>query len=171
MIPTLYIKLAVIGIAALLGFLAGWQVNGWRHDALALADMALEQRAIDASVAQAKLLIAERKAKTDTAALLDIERTRTAKTVERTVTNEIIKYVQTPAATNRCGLDSAGVRIINTAARVPADIPAGQPDAGTGAVTAAGVVQSVTTNYGICHGIRNQLLALQDWVRASGVGQ
>ena len=166
--PTLYARMAIVALIATGGFLTGWWVNGWRHDAIALARMESDQRAIQAAVEQAKKIAALREERFDTAALLDIERNKKARVEKEIVTNEVIRYVQTPAS-RECGLDSDGVRIIDRAAgyRMPANSEASsQPDAGAGAVTAARVVQVVSANYGRCADTRNQLLALQEWVRA-----
>lgn len=135
--PTLYLRLAIVVVIATGGFLSGWWVNGWRHDAIALERLESDQMAIQAAVEQAKQIAALRDERIETAALLDIERSKKARVEKEIVTNEVIKYVQTPASRNY-GLDSDGVRIIDRAAgyRVPANTEAsGQPDAGSGNAT------------------------------------
>lgn len=159
--PIPYFKLAAVALSAIVGFGIGWKVNGWRHDAADLAQMEADQRAIQAAVEQAKKVQALREANTEAAAQLEIERNRQAETVVKEVIRDVIRYVQTPAASD-CGIDGIGVRIINQSAGVPT-LPEGTstPDA-----TAGAVVASVTDNYAACTKNSNQLIALQDWVRA-----
>lgn len=165
--PSLYLKLASHVLVAILAFGMGWKVESWKRDSQDLAQLEADQKAIQASVEQSKRIIAERQSRIETAALLEIERTRTARVVERVITNDVIKYVQTPFAA-KCCLDPAGLRIINSAASgMPADTSTAIPsDAGTTTITVAQVVASVTENYLTCAETRNQLIALQDWVRA-----
>lgn len=166
MFPIPYFNLAVYALIAAIGFGAGWKINGWRHDAADLARMEADQIAIQAAAEKARKIVELRQARTDIAAQLEIERNKETRVVERIVTDEVIKYVQTPAAT-QCAVDGNGVRIINSAARVPpVSKTSGESNAGARDATAANVVQSVTNNYATCHRVRNQLLALQDWVRA-----
>lgn len=166
MFPIPYFNLAVYALIAAIGFGAGWKVNGWRHDAADLARMEADQIAIQAAAEKARKIVELRQERTDIAAQLEIERNKETRVVERIVTDEVIKYVQTPAAT-QCAVDADGVRIINAAARVPT-IPqaTGTPDDGARGVTAARLVPSVTDNYAVCNRNSNQLKALQDWVRA-----
>lgn len=87
--------------------------------------------------------------------------------IERVITNEVIKYVQTPVSA-KCGLDANGVRIVNLAAS--GDLSRDTESAGGTAraaegVSAAVVVSTVTENYGACHETRNRLIALQSWVK------
>lgn len=156
-----YFKLATYALAVIVGFGMGWKVNGWRHDAADLAQMEADQRAIQAAVEQAKKVQSLREANTEAAAQLEIERDRQAETVVKEVIRDVIRYVQTPAASD-CGIDAVGVRIINASAGVPA-LPEGTatPDA-----TAGAVVASVTDNYATCTKHSNQLRALQDWIKA-----
>ena len=128
------------------------------------------------------LLEAEKKARDDVkkiealretainaAGQLAAERVKKNKIVEKVITNDVIRYVQTPGAA-KCGVDADGVRIINAAAagRLPesADTSAA-PDATAGGVTAARVVASVAGNYGTCRETRQQLIDLQGWVTAA----
>lgn len=160
--PTLYIKLAVIALVAIIGFSTGWKVNGWRKDADIKATQEQAQAARDEALANIKALEQEQQARASVAADLEIERNKQAKIIERIVTNDVIKYVQKPTS-QHCGVDPDGVRLINTSAagRMPESTsPAPAPDA-----TAAAVVASVTNNYATCNANANQLMALQDWVR------
>lgn len=152
-------------------FAAGCKVSTLRSD-LVIADM------------QAKAIAAANESKEDSRkieqlqrdvanaiALADQLRSQKRETVEKVVTNEIIKYVQTDAAAN-CGLDANGVRIHDIAASGELPSPAittAPPDAGAGGSSAAEVIQVVAGNYGICHQARDRLLSLQDWMRDSGL--
>lgn len=138
LLPAPYFRLASYALILVIGFGIGWKVNGWRHDAADLARMEADQKAIQAAAEQARKVADLRAQRTEIAAQLEIERNREARVVERTVTNDVIKYVQTPAAA-QCGIDPDGVRIINAAASgVPGTETAGTPDAGTGSATAHG---------------------------------
>lgn len=163
MLPLPYLKLAIYAAILLAGFGTGWKVHSWKADAQSLAQMEADQKAIQAHVDEVKKVEALRQANIETAALLEIERDRAAKTVERVITNDVIKYVQTPAST-QCGIDPTGVRLINTAAsgRLPEDTDT----TSKAHASAAAVVTSVTSNYSTCNENANQLIALQDWVRA-----
>lgn len=156
-----YFRLAVYAVLVVIGFGIGWKVNGWRHDAADLAQMEADQAAIQVAAEQARKVAELRQARTDIAAQLEIERDRKAETVVKEVIRDVIRYVQTPAASD-CGIDSVGVCIINASAGLPC-LPeaAGTPDA-----TAGTVVASVTDNYATCTRNSNQLSALQDWARA-----
>lgn len=166
--PIPYLKLAIVALSAIVGFGTGWTVHGWMRDSADLAQLEAGQKATEAAVAEAKKIVALRQANTEAAAQLEIERNKETRVVERLIVDEVIKYVQTPAASN-CALDANGVRIINASARVPATPEAtGTPDARPATINAARVVQSVTYNYGICIENANQLKALQDWIKANG---
>lgn len=168
MIAGLYLRIAIYAAIAAAGFAAGWQAQGWRHDADELARMEAEQASIQQAATRARELVNQRDARLQLAAELDAERQRNARVVERVITNDVIKYVQTTGAA-KCGLDANGVRIVNTAAagRVSENTnTAAASDAGAGTVTAAAIVASVTDNYRICTETAVQLRALQDWVRA-----
>jgi len=156
-----YFKLATYALVALLGFGMGWKVNGWRHDAIDLARMEADQKAIEASVENAKKVQALREANTEKAAQLEIERERQAQTIVKEVIRDVIQYVQTPAASN-CGIDPNGVRIINKAAGVPALPETPRPSN----ASAGAVVASVTENYSTCKKNANRLKSLQEWITA-----
>lgn len=170
---SLQVKCLILSAALAVGFTAGWQAQGWRKDAELLQVQQVAQKAAqvarDAVAAQeAAVDLAQR-----TAAELAVEKRREAKIVERVITNDVIKYVQTSGA-GRCGVDGHGVRIIDAAAsgRMPEDPgTAGTPDGGAGDATAGEVVASVTGNYAICHETRQQLVELQGWVRGIFPGQ
>jgi hypothetical protein len=166
------VKLAVLALVALIGFGTGWKVQGWRKDS-EIAEIAADiQAATDKARANTKRIEALQAQAADVAAVLEVERNKAARVVERVITNDVIKYVQRPGSQS-CGVDSDGVRIINASAtgRLPTDTHASSaPDARATGVTAAAVVANVTDNYGVCHDNANQLRALQAWVRALRVG-
>lgn len=172
MVHTLSTKMIAIALVASVSFLVGWQVNGWRKDGQIHEINVAAQESAEQARKQVEAQEVARALQHSITAALDVERQNEAKVVERVVVNEVIKYVQTPGAA-QCGVDATGVRLINTArsGRVSKDADsAGPSDAATGRATAAEVVTSVTQNYGICVATQNQLLALQDWVRALNVG-
>ena len=82
------------------------------------------------------------------------------RTVTETITKEIPVYVKADA----CPLPG-GFRLLHDAAadgRVPD--PAGLADAA--AVPAQIVAETVVSNYGTCHQVAQQLIGLQEWIRA-----
>lgn len=90
-----------------------------------------------------------------------------ARVIAKTITQEVIRYVQTPAAAD-FGVDADGVRIIDAAAsrRVPANTRDTAPsDDDTAGATAGEIVASVAGNYDTCNDTREQLIELQAWVR------
>lgn len=91
----------------------------------------------------------------------------------RTITREVVRYVQTDNA-RECGFSADGVRIHDAAAR-GALAPGGVPEGAAGAAGAHGpaveianaeIVPAVVENYATCHAWRNQLAALQEYVRS-----
>ena len=139
MMPTFYLK-AIIYLVIVIGSAsAGWQVQGWRKDSQIHAMQEEAQVNRDKALANLKRLEDERSARLDVVAQLDVERQRKAEVIERVITNDVIKYVQTPGAA-RCGIDAGGLRLINASAagRMPDDAEAGrEPDAGAAGLTAA----------------------------------
>lgn len=160
-------QLIILGLCVVIGFALGCKVGSALKDHQIVALQAESQEARDKNQANIKRYEDERDARIETAAQLDVERERKAKVVEKVITNEIVKYVQTPAA-QHCGLDVDGVRILNHAAIGMSEDSetAGATDAKAGNVTAAAVVANVAGNYSTCNETRDQLIALQSWARA-----
>lgn len=167
MILSTYLRAAICALLVGLGFIGGWKFNGWRKDAQIFAMQQQTQTDRENALINMKQIEDEQRARLSIASELEVERAKKAKVIEKVITNDVIKYVQTPGAA-RCGIDANGVRIINHAAiGLPKDSDtAGQSDAGTTDVTAATVVANVTQNYAMCDETRRQLIALQDWARA-----
>jgi len=95
----------------------------------------------------------------------DAARHREIRTVERVVNRDIIRLVQSDAP--RCDLSTDWVRIHDTAAGMPEDtspaIPVIDP---ARTVTDIDAIQTVTTNYAICHDTRQTLISLQEWAKS-----
>lgn len=162
-------KLFGLGVAIIATFWAGWE---WRDRAADAAMSALQRDLADANARaseearRAEQLAQER---TSLAAEAEALRNQEREVVTRTVTQEVIKYVQTPVATS-CGPDPEFVRIHDAAAsgRMPGSSDtSGQPDAEADGVTNADLLSVVTDNYSRCQATRDQLLSLQEWVRAA----
>lgn len=100
-------KALAIGVALVVVFGAGWQVNGWRlnakHDRKELAAAKAAKEAYDAKAAQYN----------EASAALEVARNE-RKIVYRTITKQVDKIVQRDVYHNVC-LDDIGVRIINDA--------------------------------------------------------
>lgn len=107
----------VLGIAGVLAFGAGWQVNTWRHDA-AIKD-AMEEVRVEEQIKLDQLrgdLDAANTERLSLAADLAFEKTN-VKVTYRTITQEVPTYV--PQNTDQCNydLDPGLVRVLNNAAR------------------------------------------------------
>ena len=156
-----------IGLYAVALFWSGYAVNGWR---LGGQISAMEAAASDAA------LDSEKKAReierlnqqvSDAQSVAAELRARKRETVKEVVINEVVKYVQSDAASD-CGLDAAGVRIHNIAAsgELPEDTSAtGEPDQGTERAPASEVIQVVAANYADCHEYRDQVTGWIEWHR------
>lgn len=156
---TMNLKLALPAIVFLLGVLAGWHSNGWRLQAgisAAKTERLLETRQIE----QSQSIAAARSDARTTAELDAIE------AGVRVVTQEVIRYVQSPDA-GHCRLPADWVHIHNRAAGVPAAADstgraAGPPDTSAGADDRAALAV-VTANYAVCRTEMARLQGWQDW--------
>lgn len=155
--------LIAAGVAAAC-FFGGWQVQGWRKDAqihdieigLAIArEEAREERLAKEAAWDEKALMA---------LTLEQERERELEIVEREVEREVIRYVQSDAATE-CNLDSEWVRIHDRAASGRVSVAADSSSAPDGGASRADALTVVTVNYRIYHDLRNKYMTLQDFVR------
>lgn len=105
---------AAIALVAglVLGFGAGWRVQGWRMDA-ALADIERKQQAAEDARAE----------KADTAAESHAKNSEAIRTEVQTVIREVPRVVEKPVYRNVC-LDADGLRLIRQAL---GDRAAGEP--------------------------------------------
>lgn len=95
MIP--YLKPALIAIAALGAFTAGWKANGWRHDSEALAIERAAQKAGESATAAAVTAIAN----------IKIQRV--------TVRQELEREIRLLPADGKCDLPDGVFKALNTA--------------------------------------------------------
>lgn len=116
MFASLYAKLAVIAVVALVSFGAGVKVEQWHRDSLDLKIAQAAQKAVDA----------EAKHQNDSSAQLE-EKKVEIQTVTQTVTKYVDRIVTRQIYTNRC-LDDDGLQYAN-AALAGTPPAAGQPDA------------------------------------------
>ena len=154
----------VIGVS--LAFAGGYQVAAWKYGQ-EIAETRVEHLDAVADAAdQARKTEEIRRTLSDSIAANDALKNRRREVVERVVTKQVIKYVETDNA-RECGLSADGVRIHDTAARgaVPSDTDT-TPIVDDGAIAAsnAEVMQVVTGNYATCNAIRDQLTGFQSWV-------
>lgn len=162
-------KLFAAGVAIIASFWVGWE---WRDRSADVQMSDLRRDLADANAeASESARMAERlsQERATLAAEAEALRNQEREVVTRTVTEEVIRYVQTPAATE-CGPDYEFVRIHDTAAagRVPGSAdPAAEPDAAARSITNADLLSVVTENYATCQTVRDQLISLQEWVRAT----
>jgi hypothetical protein len=170
-----FLLIALI-ITAASAFWAGWEWRDRAADAELLAEQAklttlrleLAQAATTASE-QARELERLTAAQVALANEAEALRSQEREVVERVVTNEVIRYVQSPNA-GLLTLPAEWVRIHDRAAAgrsVPETaFPSRNAYADAGRVTDADALAVTTDNYATCHAIRDQLIALQDWVKA-----
>ena len=163
------IALAVVsGIA----FGGGWQVNGWRLGEKIKqvenqhANAVIEaEKASKAAVTRAREIERLQNEKSNAVEAAAQARREASQARARTVTQEVIRYVQRPTD---CRVDSEWVRIHDIAAHSPADSVSA--NAGTSAEfdgSAASLGDAlivVTDNYAICHESRERLIGLQEWI-------
>lgn len=150
-----YVKIAVVVGA----FLAGWAVNGWRigeNIAESEAQRARDTIEIERLNAENANAVAARHAAEKAA--------QAVKT--RTITKEVIKYVQSPDA-GQCDLSDDWVRIHNDSTGVPTDTAAasGSDDTTGRTKTDVDALVTVTDNYAVCKANAARLEALQEWAK------
>jgi len=169
-----------LGAAIFLGvFWAGWEWRDRAADAQLLTKdnqiVALRLQAQEAATRASERAREVERLTQDRIALaaeLEAARTQEREVVERIVTKEVIRYVQNPDH-GQLVLPGDWVRLHDFAALgagggVPgASLPSGGAYADTARVTDADAIAVVADNYGTCHEIRDQLQALQRWVRAA----
>ncbi|MDT8311916.1 MAG: hypothetical protein RQ732_10755 [Methylophaga sp.] len=152
-------------------FAAAWQVQDWRYGQQ-IAEMENNAYAkylqllnrkneIDLLTRQRQQVVLE----------ADELRKKQQKIVTRTITKEVIRYVQDPDAGN-CRLPDRWVRIHDAAAGGSVDLPGDsttttKPDESATKITDIEALGVVTENYGTCQQLRNQLTSLQEWVRST----
>lgn len=95
-----------------------------------------------------------------------VDRVRVVREQADTIIKEVPIHV-TPQADSRCDVPVGFVGVHDAAARnLPLDQPARNPDAPAAGVALSAVAATVTGNYGTCHEIREQLIALQAYVHS-----
>lgn len=154
--------LALLVICALCVFL-GWKTNGWR----------LESQIHKAQAAQLTDTLTQERESTQAAHVADTGTSAAQQDQRqhaRTITKEVIRYVQSPVA-GQCTLPAEWVQIHDSAAGVPPDPAApGQPAAAAGEagspVTDAQALGAVTSNYDTCLQEINRLQGWQAWYRS-----
>jgi len=165
----------ILGCALIFG--AGWTVRGWLADShIALVHQqvaeAREQAAIATTKADREARKAEQAAQvaSDAIAQAAEQKRRAQLAAASSVRKEIIRYVEKPGSA-RCALSHDWLRIHNQAAAgaaggVSADAgAAGSTDDTAGTATDADALITITDNYGTCNQTRDELMALQAWVK------
>ncbi|RXZ42724.1 hypothetical protein [Crenobacter cavernae] len=160
----------LIGLACLLAALVGAYLLGGMHARREQEIGRLE--AINEAVAEALQL--ERRAAALGQRLAEDEHARAAarETHTKTVTKEIVRYVERENARAAAGgavlwLDADWVRGHDLAAVIPGDADA-EPvsDGDAGPVTAGEALATVAGNYAQCYRWRDQVIGWQAWYRA-----
>jgi hypothetical protein len=162
------VTLAVIVAAVVIGGLCGYKVASWRYGE-EISETRAEHLSAVAKANEKTRQIDSLNAKlTQSAAEAEALRNQKREVVERVVTKQVIKYVETDNA-RECGLSHDGVRLHDTAARgeLPVDTDtAAKPDGEAIAATNAELIFTVVQNYNACNADLDRLSGLQDWVRS-----
>jgi hypothetical protein len=164
-VNSLYLKAGAIVIS----FVAGFVVQGWRMG----EDMAEFERAIaQASELQANAVLSIERLSREKSEAISAEAAaelRAHTTQARTVTKEVIRYVQDPG-TGKCDLPAEWVRTHNQAANVSrAASAAGASSAATArTATDRDALIAVTENYDRCNANLIQHKGLIDWAKSIG---
>lgn len=96
-----------------------------------------------------------------------VDRVQAVRERHHAIAQEIPTHV-TPAADTRCPVPVGFVRVHDAAAQgVPLAGAAGDPDAPAPSLALSTVAGTVAGNYATCHEVREQLIALQDWLRTT----
>lgn len=93
-----------------------------------------------------------------------IERTKIVKEKSGVIIKEIPKYI-TAEVDARCDIPVAAVVLHDAAAKSEFPDTTNGINAGTSDVTLSRLLDTTVANYGTFHEVREQLMALQDWVR------
>lgn len=157
-IPSPWLILGVVFVvigAAAAGYFKG------RHD----MDASYKAAALEA----AQKVIAkvdQQAAVTEKAGQAAAEKQVEIRTVFKTITKEVRRYV--PIEVDRgCPIPDGFVRLHDAAAAGRAPVPeaSGSIDGGAAPVELSEVASTVAGNYGACHETRQQLIDLQGWIR------
>jgi len=151
-----YVKIAIL-IAT---FAAGWSVNGWRIGediAAAEAQRARDTIEIERLNAENANEVAARHAAEAAAQVVKT----------RTITKEVIKYVQSPDA-GQCDLSDDWVRIHNdsTGVSTTTETPSRTDDTPRESKNDVDALVTITDNYAICQANATKLQALQEWAKS-----
>jgi hypothetical protein len=93
-----------------------------------------------------------------------IERTKVVKEKSDVIVKEIPKYI-TQEHDSQCAIPHAAIVLHDAAAKNEVPDAARLADAGTSDVTLSRLLSTTALNYGTFYEVREQLKALQDWVR------
>lgn len=102
-------KLIAIGVAILVSFVAGWNVNGWRYEA----------KIAEAEKARQAMIDAFREEEAKSAALLE-KRLKELRTNEKVIERERIKLVDRPVYSSEC-FDDDGLQLVERARKGQSD--------------------------------------------------
>lgn len=163
----------LIAMAAAVAMSAGtaWKVQDWRYGKRIAENLNVVHEQYQLAMQDKARIEQLRTEKTQAVMEAATLRQQEQEVVTKTVTKEVIKYVQSDIA-GKCDLPNQWVRIHDTAARGQVDLPddrdsTAESDEDPSGITDIEALSTVTENYGTCQEIRNQLISLQEWVRAN----
>lgn len=145
-------KLIGLAIVILVAFVAGWKVNGWRHDAAA-------KRQIDAVIEQAKVQAAQ-----DRKAIADLQEVK-----QRVIIKEVIRHAKIKDVTDDrvCFSNWDAVRLWNAALSgqepMPKDTAGTASPTGNASATDTEVLENLNANAARWERLREQMNAIIEW--------
>jgi hypothetical protein len=154
-----------LAIGASVGALSGYSLR----DLMAQADQAAAARAALQASEEARR-IEQREAQASAA--LGLQAAQDQARI-RAQTQDLIRSIPahvTLEADRHCTVPAGFVRLYDDAAHGlsrPTD-PAAQPDDAASGIALSAIAAGAAENFGLCHEIRSQLMALQDWERRVG---
>ena len=161
-------RIIMVSAIALSAAAVSWRVTASHYQGRIHAIQDSAQAAYNVALAQARELTDLNNELTSAAGELEAARIEQHNIKTRTITKEVIKYVQSNYSGN-CDLPAGWVRIHNAAAtgRVPTAASAtAVPDGAPSGVSDSDAIQAIANNYGTCNDVRGRLEALQSWVRS-----
>lgn len=158
MIARLLTNRFFIALVSGLALFAAAYWSGWQAHAHKVANGAVKAAAGVVKTIQKQEVVTDKIA-------TEHEQTRErVRTVTRTITKEIPRYVS-PEAVSRCDVPDGFVRVHDAAAAGVLPDPPSELDAAPSGVGIDQVAGTVVENYGTCAETSAQLIALQAWVR------
>jgi len=145
-------KLAVVAVAVITAFFAGWKVNGWRNDAETKRRLDEIIRQADMQDAQNRIIIS------------DLQKRK-----QEIITKEVVRYAKIKDVTDDrvCFANWDAIRLWNDALSGQESMPkdtAGTPNtSGTASATDADILTNINANAAKWERLREQINKIIEW--------